>query len=436
MADRFGGRRRRFGTVAVVVGALALVGCTGGVVDPRAEFGQVDAAFDDELTAALEAKLDEAVALSGSSGGVAGVWAPWSGEWTGASGTTSHDENAPAVSPETGFHMATLTGEVTCTILLRLVDAGTIALDDEVATVVDWIPGIDGITFEQLCRHTSGLADYYPVLANHFLHNPERPWPPNELLASGLALTRAGAPGDTWRPSRTGIILLATALEERTGDSWNELADRYVFDPLGLDDTELPAATETGFDDLLGAYSAGPGPDGVLACDVVLDVSKQSSSTGWAASGAVTTLDDLGRLSAAFASGALIGEHNTRRQWALTAMGGTAPAWQGWGIGGGEFGPLRGMAGESPGALTAAFTDPDSGLTVVVALNNAVSGADFVRETAFALASIGSKAKAVDDHEQPLVELPWSVDQATAKMTELAKCPTAVDAAEAPPAEG
>jgi D-alanyl-D-alanine carboxypeptidase len=48
-----------------------------------------------------------------------------------------------------------------------------------------------------------------------------------------------------------------------------------------------------------------------------------------------------------------------------------------------------------------------------------------VRETAFALASLASKANPVDGRERPLVELPWSVDQATAKMQELGICPTA-----------
>ena len=81
-------------------------------------------------------------------------------------------------------------------------------------------------------------------------------------------------------------------------------------------------------------------------------------------------------------------------------------------------------------ALTAAFTDPESGLTVVLALNNSTGGEALVREGAFALASIASKAGAADGREQPLVELPWSLEQATQRMTEAAKCPIP-----APPAE-
>jgi len=42
------------------------------------------------------------------------------------------------------------------------------------------------------------------------------------------------------------------------------------------------------------------------------------------------------------------------------------------------------------------------------------------------------KAAPAEGRELPLVELPWSVDQATAKMLELAKCPPPAEA----PAEG
>jgi D-alanyl-D-alanine carboxypeptidase len=405
-----------------------------GGVDPAAQFDPVDGTLAEDVTAQLDAVLVVAVALSGSSGGVAAVRAPWAGEWSGASGAVDFGENAAPAQTETEFHMTTLTTEITCTVLLRLVEEGTVALDDEVSDYVDWIPGLDGITLEQLCRHTSGLADYYPSLRSHFVSNPERPWPANELVSNGLALSRVGPPGELVRESRTGILLLVLALERRTGRSWSDLADRYVFTPLGLEVTRLPPPEETEHPDAFGAYSAGIAQNGAIDCAVLVDDSKQSSAMGGAAAGGVSNLDEAVMLSEAFATGALLAEGTARTQWATIPFGGSAPAWQTMGIGGQQYGPLRGSAGESAGALTAAFTDPDSGLTVVVALNNSTSGADFVREVAFALASIASKAAPVPERELPLVELPWSLEQATAKMQELAKCPTAPPAE--PPAEG
>ncbi|SIO00931.1 serine hydrolase domain-containing protein [Agromyces cerinus] len=425
---------RRRGLLAVLlVGVLGLSGCTGGTVDPLAALQPVDAEFGNDLSDQLQAVLDEAVRLSGSSGGVAGAWSPWSGEWTGASGTVDFGEKSEPVSTDTEFHLGPLTSEVTCTVLLRLVEDGKVALDDKVSTYVDWVPGLDGITLGQLCAHTSGVADYYPGLKSHFVTNPERIWPANELLSSGLALPRVGPPGEQWAESRTGVLLLSMALERSTGRTWNELAEQYVLDPLGLEDTSLPAPSDTELDGALGAYSAAFAPNGTADCAVIRDDTDQSSSMGGAAAGAVSSLDDARRISAAFATGALLDEATARKQWTPIPLGGETPAWQSWGLGGAEYGPMRGLAGESPGALTAAFTDPETGLTVVIALNNSTSGGAFVREAAFALASLASKAPAASEHEQPLVELPWSLEQATTKMTELATCPTPDPAAEPAP---
>ncbi|UOQ91065.1 beta-lactamase family protein [Agromyces endophyticus] len=428
MADRTGGRRRAARAVTAAIVALAagiaLSGCTGGSVDPSSRFEPVDAHYDDALVEKLQATLDQAVALSGSSGGVAGVWAPWAGSWTGASGSVDFKEKSRPVTVDTGFRLATVTSEITCTMLMRLAETGTVSLDDPVDEYVDRVPGLDGITLEQLCRNTSGLGDYYPGLEAQFVQNPERVWSPNELLASGLAVQRTGTPGDDYAYSRTGVLLLSRALEEATGRTWSQLADQYVFEPLGLDDTELPAPDDGGHAGLLGGYASETN-GGTADCDSIHDDSSQSSSMGAAAAGAVSSLDDTRRLSEAFATGALLGEHSAREQWTTEPVGGDAPAWYEYGLGGFEYGPLRGTAGESAGALTAAFTDPESGLTVVIALNNSTSGEEFVREAAFALASAGSKAQASGDRKQPLVVLPWSYDQAVEKMTKSAACPRA-----------
>jgi D-alanyl-D-alanine carboxypeptidase len=404
--------------------AMALTGCFGTSVDPSAQFSPVDAPLSKDLAEGLQGVLDQAVALSGSSGGVAGVWAPWAGEWTAASGTQDFGENPPRMTKGTGFRLATLTTEITCTVLLRLVDQGELQLDDPVSTYVDWIPKLDGITLEQLCRHTSGLADYYPVLRASFGANPGRVWPANELLANGMALNRIGPPGEQVRESRTGILLLAFALERRTGKTWDELAQQYVFGPLGLEDTSVPAATVTEHAGVMGGYSSIT-PTGSVDCAVLLDDTEASSSMGGAAAGAISTLEDARALSEAFATGALLSERTERAQWNTVPLGGDAPAWQSAGVGGLQYGPMRGTAGETAGALTAAFTDPASGLTVVVALNNSTPGPAFGREVAFALASLASKAVPAAGGEQPLIELPWSADQATAKMQELGVCPKA-----------
>ncbi|UOE43323.1 serine hydrolase domain-containing protein [Agromyces larvae] len=436
------GRRRAARAIVAaaavgVVTALAFSGCTGSV-DPTEGLGGVETAFTDDLADRLDAMLTETVALAGASGGLATVSAPWAGQWSGAVGTVGFDEGAAPVSTETPFRMGRLTGEITCLLLLRLSETGQLALDDEVSQYVEDIPGLDGITLEQLCRDTAGLTDYTRALGPHFLRNPERVWPEGELIASSLASDRVGAPGQTWSPSRTNILLAALAAERATHRSWNDLAAEYVLGPLGLSHTSLPSPTAQVAEGTLGAYAALPGGDGSPDCAARADVSRQSSSIGGEAAGAVSTLADAARLNEAFATGALVGEHVEQQQWTTTPTSADAPAWQTQGIGGMQYGPMRGVVSESPGMLTAGLTDPKSGLTVVIVLNNSTSGAAFVREAAFAFASLGSKATPVADEERPLIELPWSAEQATEQLHALARCPieTAPEApVEEPPAE-
>ncbi|WP_308797994.1 serine hydrolase domain-containing protein [Agromyces silvae] len=424
------GRRRGrvAGAAGVLVVAVALSGCTGGTIDPGERFGAVDETIAGDTATALQQVLADAVTLSGSSGGLAAVSAPWAGEWRGVAGTVAFDEGAPAVEPAQTFHLAGVTSEITCLLLLKLADTGAVALDDPVSDYVTDIPGLEGITLEQLCRHTSGLADYHPPLRVHFMQNPGRIWSPVELVSSALALPRTGAPGQTVSYSRTNLILLGMALERGTHRSWSELAREYVIGPLGLTGTTLPAPSALEQPGLMGAYAARPGPDGAPDCAARLDDSLQSSSMGGAASGARSQLEDTVRLSQAFASGALLSERTAREQWTTAAVPGADP-WVTQGLGGMAYGPLRGTASEATGALTAAFTDPGTGLTVVVSLNNSSSGHDFVRETAFAIASIASKTPAASGESQPLVELPWSLDQAKQRMQELSRCAL-------PPSEG
>lgn len=423
-------RRRIAAAVASACALLLLAGCT---TPSQAITGyeQVESEFPAEIAERLEATLDEAVRLSGSSGAVAGVWAPWAGEWTTGVGTVGFDEGAEDATADTRFQLTTATGAITCAMLLRLVDAGVVELDDQVGTLVRGVPGLGGVTLEHLCRNQSGIADYYPSLKRFFVGNPERVWPAAELVASGMAASRKFDPGTGWAESRTGVMLLATALEQHTGRTWADLAEQYVFEPLELESTGIPAADDTEHEGALGGYASAVRGDGKNECAAVLDVTERSSSIGGTAAGAFSTLDDAKRFSEAFANGSMFSENTARRAWTTTLIGGDRPGWHAQGIGGQQYGPMRGIAGASTGALTAVFTEPETGLTVVVALNNSTSGSALVREAAFALASVASKATAPGEDAPPLIELPWSYEQALERMTAAAACPLPVEEAPA-----
>lgn len=401
---------------------LFLSGCTnaaGAKPDSRV---QVDAPLAATVTHLLDAALADALELSGASGAIAGVWAPWSGEWIVSRGTTTIGGSTP-VSVDMRFRIGTNTTSMTCMVLLRLVDAGRVKLNDPVTAYLARGAGLEGITLGQLCRNTSGLADYHAVLGPQFVNNPTREWPQQEVVSSGLAATRAAPPGGAWAQSSTGIVLLGLALQAATRQDWPSLYRQYIFDPLGLTGTSFPASNELAIPGPHPhGYAAAIDPAAVPVCTTVRDDTELSNSMEWVAGGAVSTLADMKTWAQALAEGSLLSTAATKAQWATVPQGAESPLWQRYGLGAQQLGPLRGQAGAIPGFLSATLADPASGLTVVVMLNNSTSGAGFALTVARRLASIAAKSPAVGSAKAPLLELPWSEAQTVTAMQTGAIC--------------
>ena len=87
-----------------------------------------------------------------------------------------------------------------------------------------------------------------------------------------------------------------------------------------------------------------------------------------------------------------------------------------------QFGPLLGQSGEIPGFISAAMSDPASGLTVVVAFNNSTSGRGFAEAVARRLAAVAGAASASGEMPAPRLDLPWTEDQAAAEIQAAAVC--------------
>jgi D-alanyl-D-alanine carboxypeptidase len=403
---------------------LTATGCTQ-TMDASAHLPkQVDGALPTSVVSELTGAVTSAVTLAGASGAVIGVWAPWAGSWTAAPGTTAISGSVP-MTTDMHFRIASNTASMTCTVLLALVDQGTVALDDLVTKYLPRMTGLDLITLGDLCRNTSGLGDYVPTLAPQFVNNPTRQWPALELITDGLAAPRAGTPGERFSYSNAGIVLLGMALQAATGKDWNELYRTYIFDRLGMTGTSLPAADDyTLPQPYPRGYATALDAAGAPVCGSVVDVTALSPSAGGPASGAVSSLSDLKTYVEALATGVLVSQASSAEQWKTIPLGAKAPSWEGYGLGAMQFGPLRGYDGEIPGFISAMLTDPKTGLTVVVVLNNSTSGSDFARMLALQLASIASTAPARSG-SAPAIALPWSTKQAADALKGLAVCPPA-----------
>lgn len=421
-------RARRIRGIALAAAAgllaLALTACTSGV-NPRLP-QQAQGALPAKTTAQLRSAVSDAVKLADASGAIVGVWAPWAGSWTEATGTTTRGGAKPVTTGMT-FRIGQNTVPMTCTVLLELVDEGTVGLDDPASKWLPGLVGVSGVTLRELCQNTSGIGDYASQLQSEFVNNPTRQWPALELASDGIATKGFGGPGETLGMSWTNAILVGMALENATNQSWAQLYEKYVFGRLDMSASKLPANTQLTIPGAHPAgYAAALGQNNQPVCDRVGDVSSLSPSMGWTAAGVVSDLADLKSFSQALATGSLLSAKSAKAQADGLRYG---TSWQEYGLGMQTIGPLRGGSGAVPGFLSAMYTDPASGLTIVVALNNSTPGATFAQYLAQRLASIVSKVQPTAKGAKAVASLPWSEQQMAEAMTKAAPCPANDDKA-------
>jgi D-alanyl-D-alanine carboxypeptidase len=408
-------------TLASLALVLSLAGCS---VDQHVEVdtpAPLESALPDETVQQLEDAVGFAMAATGSSGAIVGVWAPWSGSWVDGIGTQRVGAGA-SITPDMQFRAGKITRAMTCDVLYAVAAQGTVSLDDSISTYVSGVPEASKVTLGQLCDGSSGIGSYAPQLLPLWLANPTRNWNPRELASYGLGQERSTVPGTAYVESDAGYVLLGLALERATRQSAASLIQQYVVDPLDLAGTYLPSGSaDPDPSTWLSGHHSLP-VEGGMNCADPLDITELSASVGFTDSGVVSTIQDLGRYGRALATGALLAQEVDRFDQPLAAYPG-APAWNTAAGGAILAGSLVGQFGMIPGYLTAVFSDPATGLTVAVVLNNSAVGGAAAASLAWELAAIASKAPPAAGETLPEAGLPWTAQQYHDAIAASAICP-------------
>ena len=414
-------RRAIAAASAAIVVALAVMGCSA---DRHVEVDlpeQADVSLPDASIEQLQDAVTNAMSASGASGAIVGVWVPWSGSWVAGLGTQNPEDGAE-VTADMQFRAAGMTRAMTCDLLYAAAAEGKVRLTDEVTKWVPSVSTLDDITLEHLCDGTSGIGSYATHLTPLWISNPDRIWSPRELASFGLGEPRTAAPGEAYRDSDAGYVLLGLAMERALEKPAAELIREYVAEPLDLDATGLRAPSGS----VLEGLYAAPVEGGKRDCAEPLDVTSVSTSTGYTDSGVSTDIDDLGRYVQALATGALQPGEDDRFSEALPPAPGS-PSWYTMAGGAVQAGSLIGQFGSVPGYITAAFSDPSTGLTVAVVLNDSAAGAGMGAYLAWELAAIASKAPAAAGQTAPEAGLPWTAEQYHEAIADAAICAAPAD---------
>ncbi len=151
-----------------------------------------------------------------------------------AAGRFTYEANAPLVTPDTVFDIASVSKVVATTAAaMLLVYRGQLDLETRVG---DLLPGFvigmepgsgkQNVTVRMLLAHTSGLTAYAPLFREHTT--------PNALLRAILRLPLEAKPGARTEYSDFGFILAGKIIELLSGEPLHLFCQRAIFAPLGL----------------------------------------------------------------------------------------------------------------------------------------------------------------------------------------------------------
>ncbi len=191
--------------------------------------GAVAARIGDSIRSVLTQAVADgafpgAVAVVGNGAGITTAF--------GAGQLDATDATVPTV--QTIYDLASLTKIVaTTTVMLQLVDQGTVALDAPVVRYLpEWKgPRTAGITIRQLLTHSSGLAAWRPF----YKEAADRAEARTQLMLVGPE----APPGTRYLYSDMNFMLLGMVVEQVTGMSLDSAFSVRVAKPLRLADTRF-----------------------------------------------------------------------------------------------------------------------------------------------------------------------------------------------------
>lgn len=206
---------------------------------------------DTSLVNQFQANLEQSVSNLKIPGATQAIVTPEGFTWKGAAGISNFATQTPMHSDNI-FSIASITKAFTGATVLKVVESGKISLDDTLGKylpeIAKNISGGNNITLRQLLNGSSGIPSFNSteqfatdLKANTFANkSPEEivSYIYEEPLFSGFQSS------SNWSYTNTGHIIAALMLEQATGESFPQLMQDHVIEPLGLDNTFYKTTAE------------------------------------------------------------------------------------------------------------------------------------------------------------------------------------------------
>lgn len=169
------------------------------------------------------------------------------GYWTAASGFAEPDTKTP-MSVDGQFYIYSITKTFTSVCILQLAQSQKLSLDEPVTNWLPDLPFPPSVTIGRLLNHTSGvpnyasLETYLPAVEE----SPSVPWSYNKVLELTCQGKLDFEPGSRWKYSNTGYMLLLKVIEAVSKDTFANVLQKNIFNPLGLEKTYVAGEIDPG----------------------------------------------------------------------------------------------------------------------------------------------------------------------------------------------
>ena len=286
-------------------------------------------------------------------------------------------EHDAAISPDSIFHVASISKQFAAFSVALLAADGKLSLDDEVRKHLPEIPDFGKrITVRHLMHHTSGLRDQW-TLQNY------AGWREDDVITEADVLTMAGRqrglnfdPGAEYLYSNTGFTLLGAIVKRVSGQSLREFAETRIFAPLGMTRTHFHNDHTMIVRGRTSAYQ--PRPSGGFRISIpVFDTDGATSL--------FTTVGDLLRWEQNFVDAKVGGRSLIEQAQVPGRLNDGSDTGYGWGLSVGRYRGVRavGHSGADAGYRADVVRFPDHDLAIATFCNlSTTNPADLTRQVA------------------------------------------------------
>ena len=146
-------------------------------------------------------------------------------------------------TPLTKFRLGSITKQFTAMAILQLEEKGKLAVTDPVCKYIPDCPlAWQKITIHHLLTHTSGIPNFtsFP----DYLRTMATASPTNKTVDRFRGKPLEFEPGEKFRYSNSGYVLLGLILEKVAVESYGSFLRKNIFGPLGMRDSGYDNAAE------------------------------------------------------------------------------------------------------------------------------------------------------------------------------------------------